>query len=79
MKENMNLTLLCETEIAILNEIRKIYYFSPEEISKILILKFRDEIDKEKNEKIIEIFNVFIYFALSGKKNKFKKRFLYLL
>ena len=64
----MNLNILCETEIAILNEIKKIYYFSPEEISKILISRLREGINNEKNEKIIEIFNVFIYFALSGKE-----------
>ena len=65
----MSLTLLCETEIAILNEIRKIYYFSPEEISKFLISKLQDEITKDKYEKLVEIYNVFIYFALSGKIN----------
>ena len=64
----MNLNILCETEIAILNEIKKIYYFSPEEISKILISRLREGINNEKNEKIIETFNVFIYFALSGKE-----------
>ena len=65
----MSLTLLCETEIAILNEIRKIYYFSPEEISKFLISKLQDENIKDKYEKLVEIYNVFIYFALSGKIN----------
>ena len=70
----MSLKLLCETEIAILNQIQKIYYFSPEEISKLLISRLRKGINKEIYEKLVEIFNVFIYFALSGKAIKIKNK-----
>jgi hypothetical protein len=62
----MNLSLLYEIEKTILEEIKKIYYFSPDEISKIIVEGLRNLLDKEKTDKINECFNVFIYYALSG-------------
>jgi hypothetical protein len=66
MKENMNLSLLYEIEKTILEEIRKIYYFSPEEISKTAIAALNHLLEKDKIDRINEYFNVFIYYALSG-------------
>ena len=62
----MNLTLLYEIEKTILEEIRKIYYFSPEEISKTIIGGLIHVLDQEKIDRINDSFNVFIYYALSG-------------
>lgn len=62
----MKLSLLYEIENTILEEIRKIYYFSPEEISKTVIGGLKHVLDQEKIDKINDSFNVFIYYALSG-------------
>lgn len=62
----MKLSLLYEIEKTILEEIRKIYYFSPEEISKTVIEGLKHVLDQEKIDKINDSFNVFIYYALSG-------------
>ena len=67
MMEGLNLDYLFKTEKIILNEIRKIYYFSPDEISKIIFLKLGKITCKENIKKISETFNNLIYFALSGK------------
>jgi len=65
LKEEMNLNYLCTTEFMILEKIRKIYYFSPEEISKLFLNKLGQFTDKDIINKIAETFNIFIYFALS--------------
>ena len=62
----MNLNGLYEIEKTILEEIRKVYYFSPDEISKTIIEGLKEYIDSDKINKISESFNVFIYYALSG-------------
>jgi len=63
MKEGLSLEYLYQTEKIILDHIKKIYYFTPEEISKT-IFKL---LEIEKNNHLEESFNTFIYFAYSGK------------
>jgi len=65
LKEEMNINYLCQTEFIILEEIRKIYYFSPQEICHTLVSMFDCSDDKAKIGRISENYNIFIEFALS--------------
>jgi hypothetical protein len=59
----MNLNYLCQTELIVLEEIRKIFYFSPEEILRTVLSLLK--CDREQTNRIAENYNIFVEFALS--------------